>query len=60
MGEAGGGEELSPFFASIFPPFPQKRLILSLEFSLISPNIVWVELDYQPVSIITLYFLKDK
>ena len=36
MGEAGGGEEkvsllqLSPFFASIFPLFPQKRLILRL------------------------------
>ena len=25
-----GGEELSPFFASIFPLFPQKRLILRL------------------------------
>ena len=36
MGEAGGGEEkvsllqLSTFFASIFPLFPQKRLILRL------------------------------
>ena len=36
MGEAGGGEEkvsllqLSPFFASIFPVFSQKRLILRL------------------------------
>ena len=36
MGEAGGEEEkvsllqLSPFFASIFPLFPQKRLILRL------------------------------
>ena len=33
MGEGGGGEEkaqLSPFFASIFPLFPQKRLILRL------------------------------
>ena len=38
MGEGGGGEEkvsllhLSPFFASIFPLFPQKRLILRLFF----------------------------
>ena len=38
MGEAGGGEEkvsllqLSPFFASVFPLFPQKRLILRLTF----------------------------
>ena len=36
MGEAGGGEEkvsllqLSTFFASIFPLFPQKRLILRI------------------------------
>ena len=38
MGEAGGGEEkgqvsllqLSPFIASIFPLFPQKRLIFGL------------------------------
>ena len=32
--EEGGGErrerKFSPFFASIFPPFPQKRLILRL------------------------------
>ena len=28
MGE--GGEELSPFFASTFPLFPQKRLILRI------------------------------
>ena len=34
MGEAGGGEELSSFFASIFPLFPQKRLILRLELAL--------------------------
>ena len=38
MGEGGGGEEkvsllqLSPFFASVFPLFPQKRLILRLTF----------------------------
>ena len=36
MGEGGGDfrlgrGELSPFFASIFPLFPQKRLILRLE-----------------------------
>ena len=35
MGEGGGGEEkvlqFSPFFASIFPLFPQKRLILRLK-----------------------------
>ena len=35
MGEGGGGrgeggEELSPFLASIFPLFPQKRLILRI------------------------------
>ena len=40
MGEGGGGEkrkvsllQFSPFFASIFPLFPQKRLILRLTLS---------------------------
>ena len=38
MGEGRGGEEkvsllqLSPFFASVFPLFPQKRLMLRLTF----------------------------
>ena len=31
-GGGGRGEKLSPFFAFIFPLFPQKRLILTLNF----------------------------
>ena len=37
-GRGEGEEELSPFFASIFPIFPQKRLILRLFLNALHAN----------------------